>query len=286
MKVWSKGVVSDSAVPTTSINYTMHYSQPCVWEGIRSYTQIDGSMKIFKLEEHINRLYDSAKIIGFEIPYSKEDIIKACLDLQSASGNVALYFRPIVYSTNEAESAKTQLHEINVDIYCFPLETLHKKDGIKVVISSFKRGYPQYQMQAKTPTNYNMLTLTKHETEASKADDVLLTDNEGYITEASVANIWVVKNGVAYTPPNDGSILPGITRQTVFEILNKAGIEAKEKKITRADLYIADEVFLCGTYAEIVKVNEIDSRKINNPSNISVVDRVKCDYAAKVRLNS
>lgn len=274
MKVWSKGIIRDEPVPINSLNYGLHYASPCIWEGIRAYSQADGSTKIFKLKHHIDRLFDSAKIVGITIPAERDVLMKACIDLVDACGGGELYIRPVVYSDLQAESAKPQAQSLAVDIYCFPIKPLHsEKKGVKVAISTFKRGYPQFQMQAKTAGNYSVLQNAKHELIQSGVDDILLTDNEGYITEATVANIWVLKNGFAMTPPNDGSILPGITRQTVAEIISENNhdnymtqrnqIQIKEKRITRADLYTADCVILCGTYAEIVNVIEIDGRTIS-----------------------
>jgi branched-chain amino acid aminotransferase len=274
MKVWNSGIIQDSAVETNSLNYTMHYASPCAWEGIRAYKQADGETKIFRLKQHVDRLFDSAKIMNFEIPHTKEEVMKACLNVSIAAGGGDLYLRPIAYSVNAAENAKPQLQGIKLDIYCFPIVPLHsEKPGIRMCISSFRRGYPQYQMQAKSAANYNFLQTVKHEMDAGKYDDVFLTDNDGYITEATVANVWVFKNGVAMTPPNDGSILPGVTRQTVSEIIAKYNADMAlqpqnqifitEKKITRADLYTADCIILCGTYAEIVNVAEVDGRKIS-----------------------
>lgn len=266
MKVWASGIIQDSAVETTSLNYTMHYASPCAWEGIRSYLQQNGKTEIFQLDVHINRLFDSARIMNFTIPHTKDEVKKACVDLVEACGGGDLYLRPIAYSINAAEKAKPQLQGIKLDIYAFTVPALHsEKKGIKMCISSFRRGYPQFQMQAKSASNYHFLQSIKHELEAGTYDDAFLTDNEGYITEATVANVWIYKNGIAMTPPNDGSILPGVTRKAVSDIIHKSGhpIVIMEKKITRADIYTADCIILCGTYAEIVSVVEVDGRKFS-----------------------
>jgi branched-chain amino acid aminotransferase len=291
MKVWSKGIIRDEPVPINSLNYGLHYASPCIWEGIRAYTQADGTTRIFKLDQHIDRLFDSAKIIGIDIPSTKAELRQACLDVVAACGGGELYLRPVVYSDLLAESAKPQTQSMAVDIYCFPIKPLHSdKKGVKVAISTFKRGYPQFQMQAKTAGNYSILQNAKHELVNAGMDDVLLTDNDGYITEATVANIWVFKNGVAMTPPNDGSILPGITRRTVSDMIRNYNmknymmgkeIHITEKRITRADLYTADCVILCGTYAEIVNVSEIDGRKISEDHWF--FEMLKSEYGKTVR---
>lgn len=256
---------------------------------MRSYRQSDGSYRIWELDSHITRLFDSAKIVGFEIPYSKKELVEACKLLQEANGEVELYFRPVAYAANAAESAKPQKLKISVDIYAFPLKALHQKEeGIDCIISSHRRGYPDYQMQAKTASNYSFLQLVKPELDKSGADEALLMDRNGHIVEATVANLFVVRNKFVITPPNDGSILPGITRQCVARIIDDYNIEnfAKpipliEKPVTRADLYTADCVFLCGTYAEVIKVAEIDGRKIDG--NDDIFQYIKKEYAKMVR---
>lgn len=290
MKMWTNGTLIEGRKTIDSLNFVMHYGSPCVWEGIRSYKQVDGSTSIFMLEEHIDRLFDSAKIVDIEIPYSKEQLIRACNLVVKQNGNEELYLRPVAYAKNDAESAKPQDMEIVVDIYAFPLKPLHDKP-VKCIISSYIRGYPQYQMQAKTTENYTFLQKVKPELKATGADEALLTDSRGYIVEATVANLFVVKGDVVMTPPNDGSILPGITRRCLGTILTSPSIMmpyAKspillEKPITRADLYTADCVILCGTYAEVVRVAEIDGRTIGNPSTWKYYEILSEEYRKWVR---
>lgn len=291
MKVWSDGRIIKGPRPIDSLNFSLHYSSPCVWEGIRSYKQKDGSTKVFKLEAHISRLLDSAKIIGFDVPYNKGELIEACKAVVEANGGGDLYLRPVVFSLQHAENAKPQEMTIAVDIYAFPIKPLHvDKPAIKCIISSFRRGYPQFQMQAKTAANYGILEGVKAELKASGADEALIVDNLGYITEATVANLWIFKGNVAFTPPNNGSILPGITRATVSEILSDPSImfvkhkkptHIVEKQLTKADIYTADCAILCGTYAEIVKIGSVDGRQLNN--NDEYYRILKDEYANLVR---
>jgi branched-chain amino acid aminotransferase len=292
-KTWSNGKLIKGTKAIDSINYSLHYASPAIWEGIRAYKQVDGTSKIFRLQEHAQRLLDSAKIIGFEIPYSLNDLMEACKAVVEANGGGDLYLRPIVYAAHDAESAKPQDVKINVDIYAFPIEPLHsEKKGIKCVISAHKRGYPQYQMQAKTASNYAHLQLVKPEIKAAQVDDVFILDNEGYIVEATVANIWVFKDNVAMTPPNNGSILPGITRRCVAGILQdphkmvtkyKMPTVVMEKRLTRADLYTADCIIICGTYAEIVNVIELDGRTIGSSETQTYFKILKAEYSKLVR---
>ncbi|MBI5045759.1 MAG: aminotransferase class IV [Candidatus Niyogibacteria bacterium] len=295
MKTWSNGKIINGRKNIDSLNFSLHYANPVIWEGIRTYRQSANrrTTKIWKLEEHINRLFDSAKIINTEIPYNKKDLVAACQAVTKANGNGDFYLRPIVYSSQDAESAKAKQSKISVDIYCFPIPALYKpkNEGIKVKISNIIRSYPQFQMQAKTSANYSMLHPIKNELAAGGIDDLLVTDNQGYIVEATVANIWVFKGDLAMTPPNNGSILPGITRQCVMNILKDAALMKKyglspyviEKNITKADLYTADCVVLCGTYAEIVNVAEIDGRQIGDQQTRSYYKILHEEYGRMVR---
>lgn len=295
MKTWSNGKIVDNKVPIDSFNYSLHYGGPCVWEGIKSYIQEDGTCKIWKLKEHVHRLKSSAKILGFEIPFTESQIEQACRDVVEANGNRDLYLRPIAYNSADADGIHSSKENIQLDIYCLPVPTLHSNNGdkgIKVGISCIQRGYPQFQMQAKTPGNYCMLPQIRNQMKALGVDDMLLVDNYGYVVEASVANIMVITGDAITTPPNNGSILPGITRQVIAEIINnKALMITKykklpilvEKQITKADIYNADCIILCGTYAEIVLVSEVDQRVIGNDSDHFYFKVLKSEYASLTR---
>jgi branched-chain amino acid aminotransferase len=293
MKTWASGKIISGHNVVSTFNFTLHYATPCVWEGIRSYKQADGTTKIWALKEHIDRFIDSAKIIGFEIPNTKEELIKACSDLVDINGGGDLYLRPIAYAKGDAEAILSKAdRKIAVDIYCCPIPEPHgKKEGIKVIISAHRRGYPDYQMQAKTSANYVFLERCKAEIERTGADDALLTDNQGYIVEAQVANLFVFRGDVVFTPPNTGSILPGITRECVARTLMRPELFLQtgrlpmlvEKNITRSDVYTADCIILVGTYAEIVNVLEVDGRKIGNADSHFYYKMIKGAYSQLVR---
>ena len=292
MKSWSNGKIIEGKHSIDSFNYSFHYANPCAWEGIRSYKQDDGSTKIFKLEEHIDRLFDSAKIIGFTIPYSKSEVMEGCRAIVEANGGGDQYLRPIAFHEGDAEGILVPTNNISLDIYIRSVPNLHQKakDGIKMKISNYVRGYPQFNMQAKTPANYQFVQFAK--SELNKCDDIFLLDNQGYVVEATVANFYVFKGDVAFTPPNKGSILPGITRKVLGEILlDKSLMFTKykrvplviEKDITKADLYTADAVILCGTYAEVVNVKEIDGRIIGSADTHDYFHILRNEYINQTR---
>lgn len=293
MYSWNNGTIASSPTVLSSLNYSMHYANPVVWEGIRSYKQEDGSTKVFRLKDHIQRMLNSAKIMGFKIPFTLNQLVDACNALVAKNGGGDLYLRPIAYATGLAESAKPQKLSIAVDIYCFPIPPLHEgKPGAKCIVSTYKRGYPQFQMQAKTAANYGFLQLLKPEIDAAKVDDALLTDNNGYVVESTVSNFFIFKGDVALTPPNDGSILQGITRDTVGKILTDPTIMFQkhnknptlvEKHITRADIYTADCMILTGTYSEVVRVLEVDGREIGTDQTQEYFKMLKFEYSNIVR---
>jgi len=296
MMHWSNGKLSPGKKSIDSMNYSLHYASPTIWEGIRAYQCSDGSTKILKLKEHMLRLLDSAKIMGIKLPYDLNQLMDAANAVVTANGGGDLYLRPIAYSLGDGRKAKPQDSEIGVDIYAFPVPPLHSdKKGIKCIISSHRRGYPQFQMQAKTAANYASLQLVKSELDATGADDALLMDNNGHIVEATVTNIFVIKGDYIMTPPNDGSILQGITRATLAELItdptlmfvkHKKRPMVVEKKITRADLYTADCVMLVGTYAEVVNVLEIDGRTIGSAETHNYFRILKAEYENLTRMPS
>ncbi len=293
--MWSNGSIVETTNNVSSLNFVMHYGSPAAWEGIRAYAQSERQNKllgreatsIFKLKDHIDRLFHSAKIVNLESPFTKTEVEEACIALVQANGAGDLYLRPILYSNQDAESVRATDEKPSLDIYAFPVKDLHarKNKGISVSISSYSRGYPQFQMQAKTPGNYVLSQAVKSEMAASGMDDVLFLDNLGYVTEATVGNIFIVKGKVITTPPDNGSILPGITRDVIMRIHRCEGVSngSIEKPLTRADVYTADEMFMTGTYAEVVPIVRVDGRLIGNGEPGPVTKGLAAQYEERVR---
>lgn len=280
-RVWADGSISAQKTPIDSFNFVMHYGAPAVWEGIRSYLKEDNTTQIWLLRQHIVRLFNSAKILNIEIPYTIEQLVEACQEVVEAAGGGDLYLRPIAYATQDAESVRAQTTRIAVDIYAFPIKPPNKEAGITARISSTPRGYPNYHMQAKTTANYAVLHNCKHEFEG--VDELLFCDNDGYVVEASVANIFIVKHGVVFTPPQTGSILSGLTRQWIAQLLQDKGYQVIERRLTRPDLYTADEVFISGTYVEVASIIQLDGRKIGigEPDKVSRLIRFEMAKATR-----
>jgi len=280
-RVWADGSISSHKTPIDSFNFVMHYGAPAVWEGIRSYLKEDGTTQIWLLKQHIIRLFNSAKILNIEIPYTVEQVIEACQEVVEAAGGGDLYLRPIAYATQDAESVRAQTNRIALDIYAFPIKPVNKENGITARISATPRGYPNYQMQAKTTANYAVLHNCKHEFEG--VDEVLFCDNDGYVVEASVANIFVVKQGVVFTPPQTGSILSGLTRQWFAQLLQEKGYQVIERRLTKPDIYTADEIFISGTYVETAPIIKVDGRIIGSGEPGKVARLVRYEITKATR---
>jgi branched-chain amino acid aminotransferase len=247
------------------LTHTLHYGFG-VFEGIRFYKQENGGSAIFRLREHIERLLNSAKIIGLPTDLTEEHIINAIIETIKANGLEEGYIRPIIFLGDGAMGLNFTDNPVRFSVAVWEwgayLGDEGLKNGIKAKISSFVRHHVNASMtKAKVCGNYVNSILAKKEAVKNGYDEAIILDTDGYVSEASGENIFIVKNGVIKTPPLT-SILPGITRDSVMEISRDCGIPVLEQRFTRDELYIADEVFLTGTAAEITPVRSVDDRII------------------------
>ena len=247
------------------LTHTLHYGFG-VFEGIRFYKQETGGSAIFRLREHIERLLNSAKIIGLPTDLTEEHIINAIIETIKANGLEEGYIRPIIFLGDGAMGLNFTDNPVRFSVAVWEwgayLGDEGLKNGIKAKISSFVRHHVNASMtKAKVCGNYVNSILAKKEAVKNGYDEAIILDTDGYVSEASGENIFIVKNGVLKTPPLT-SILPGITRDSVMEISRDCGIPVVEQRFTRDELYIADEVFLTGTAAEITPVRSVDDRII------------------------
>ncbi|MBI3301988.1 MAG: branched-chain amino acid transaminase [Deltaproteobacteria bacterium] len=248
------------------LTHTLHYGVG-VFEGIRCYACEDGRSAIFRLPEHNERLFDSAHILGLRIPFSPEEIIKACIDTVQVNRLKECYLRPIVFVGEGDRGLHAKSNPIHVAIAAWPwgayLGEEGLKYGIRVKTSSFQRFNVNTLMtKAKAVGTYLNAILAGKEVWDLGYDEALLLDTDGYIAEGPGENIFVVRKGIVKTPPLSSSILPGITRDTVIILLRDGGYQVLEERITRDEVYIADEVFFTGTAAEVTPIREVDDRKI------------------------
>ncbi len=272
-KIWMDGNLVDwKDAKIHVLTHALHYGSG-VFEGIRCYNTSLGPA-IFRLNEHINRLYNSAKIYFMEIPFSKKEISDAIKNLIRANKLKECYIRPIAFRGYGEMGLNPLNSKVNVSIAVWPWGTYLGEDGLKngirVKISSYQRISPNMiPPSAKSTGNYINSILAKVESLKPGYDEAIMLDNRGFVSEGPGENVFLVKNGKLYTPPKHASILPGITRASVIKIAKDSGYNVAETDLTRGDLYKADEVFFTGTAAELTPIREIDEIEIGKPGPIT-----------------
>ena len=248
------------------LTHTLHYGLG-VFEGIRCYECVDGKSAIVKLEEHVKRLFESAKINMMDIPFTQEEIVEACAETVRVNNLKSAYIRPLAFIGDGEMGLHAVNNPIRVAIAAWSWGTYLGDDGVKngirAKISSFTRmPVNSIMTKAKTCGNYVNSIWAKREALKAGYEEAMMLDAQGNLVEATGENIFVVKNGVVRTPSIGGSILEGITRDCIITLLKEMGHTVSEEPLTRDMAYIADEIFLCGTAAEITPIRELDDRTI------------------------
>jgi len=264
--IWLDGqFVAWDAARVHVLTHTLHYGLG-VFEGIRCYQTADGRSAVFRLGDHLRRLYDSAHINLMKVPYECARLEQACLETLRRNHLPAGYLRPLVFIGDGEMGLNPGGNAIRVAIIAWAwgkyLGEEGVERGIRAKISTFSRHFVNAKMtKGKTCGDYVNSILAKREALLDGYDEAILLDTQGLVSEASGENIFVVRDGVIATPTLQ-SVLGGITRATVIELARDKGIPVEERAITRDELYVADEVFLTGTAAEITPIREIDRRAI------------------------
>jgi branched-chain amino acid aminotransferase len=254
------------------LTHALHYGSG-VFEGIRCYNTVEGPA-VFRLKEHIQRLYNSAKIYFMEIPYTPGEIREATKEVIRANGLKECYIRPIAFRGYGEMGLNPLNSEVNVSIAVWPWGTYlgeeGLRNGIRVKISSYQRIAPNIiPPTAKSTGNYINSILAKVESLKAGYDEAIMLDYRGFVSEGPGENIFVVKDSVIYTPPEHASILPGITRDSVITMAGDMGYEVVKTDLTRGFLCTADEVFFTGTAAELTPIREVDGIQIGKPGNVT-----------------
>ncbi|MES0327601.1 MAG: branched-chain amino acid transaminase [Gammaproteobacteria bacterium] len=262
------------------LTHTLHYGMG-VFEGVRAY-QTDKGAAIFRLEEHTRRLFDSAHIMQMKMPFDKATISEAQRQAVSQNNLETAYIRPMCFYGSEGMGLRADNLKVHVIVAAWQWgaylgkEALEK--GIRIRTSSFTRHHVNISMcKAKANGHYINSMLALQEALSCGYDEAMLLDAEGYVAEGSGENIFVVRDGVIYTPDLT-SALNGITRSTLFELASSQGIEIREKRITRDEVYIADEVFFTGTAAEVTPVREVDDRVIGDGGRGPITEKLQTMY--------
>lgn len=264
-KIWMDGkFVNWDDAKVHVLTHTLHYGLG-IFEGIRCYETGKGSA-IFRLDEHVDRLFNSAHIFLMEIPYSRKDIKDAIIETIKVNRIKSCYIRPLVYIGYGAMGLYPKENPINVSIAVWSWGTYLGDEGlekgIRIRTSSFIRNHVNANMtRGKVCGYYVNSQLAKKEAISGGYDEALLLDTEGYVSEGSGENVFIVRNGVLKTTPLT-SILEGITRNSILQIAEDEGVNIKEERFTRDELYISDEAFFTGTAAEVTPIREVDGRMI------------------------
>ena len=268
------------------LSHTLHYGLGA-FEGIRSYRQHDGAGGIFKLDQHLKRLIDSAKMCRMKMPFDLETLRQACLDTLKANEFDEAYIRPIVFLGHGAMGLGTRHNPVRVGIATWKwgayLGDEGIRNGIRVGTSSYTRHHVNANLQrAKIIGHYVNSILARYEANDNGYDEAIMLDNNGYVAEGTGENLFVIKDGLVKTPPVV-NILAGITRQTSLDILKHEGIECVEMPFGRDAMYVADEVFMTGTAAEITPVRECDRLPIGDGKPGTITKLVQDIYSRGVR---
>jgi branched-chain amino acid aminotransferase len=265
-KIWLDGdLVRWEDAKVHVLSHALHYGTG-YFEGIRCYALADGRSAIFRLAEHMRRLADSGKILGFPLPYTEAQLSQATLEVIRANQLKECYIRPLAFVGLGELGLYAPKNPVNVCIAVWPwgayLGDEGIRNGIRAKVSSYTRHHVNVMMtKSKSTGNYINSVLAKHEVKKAGYDEAIMLDAEGYVSEASGENIFMVRDGKIKTTPLT-SILPGITRDSIITLARDKGYTVLEERFTRDELYTADEAFFTGTAAELTPIREVDDREI------------------------
>ena len=285
-KIWMDGQMVDwRDAKVHVLTHTLHYG--CgVFEGVRAYDTVAGPA-IFRLQEHTDRLFNSAKILRMKMPFSKDELNAAQLAVVKANGLKSGYLRPLVWLGSEKMGVSPKGAAVHIMVAAWSWGAYLGEDGMKrgirVKTSSYTRHHVNITMtQAKAVSNYSNSILANLEATDNGYDEALLLDSAGFVSEGAGENIFVIKDGVIYTPDLSAGALNGITRNTIFHIAADLGLTIKEKRITRDEIYIADEAFFTGTAAEVTPIRELDGIEIGIGSRGPITEKIQTAFFAIV----
>jgi branched-chain amino acid aminotransferase len=279
--IWYDGKLVPWRDATTHVlTHTLHYGMG-VFEGVRAYKAEQGTA-IFRLQEHTDRLFNSAHILGMKMPYDKATIYEAQRTVVRENGLESGYLRPMAFFGSEAMGISAKNLSVHVIVAAWSWGTYLGQEalerGIRVKTSSFSRHHANVTMcKAKANGNYMNSILAHKEAEMDGYDEALLLDVDGYVSEGSGENIFIVREGKLYTP-DPSSALVGLTRDTIIQLAEESGLQVVEKRITRDEVYIADEAFFTGTAAEVTPIRELDNRTIGTGARGPITAKLQAMY--------
>ncbi|WP_111498271.1 MULTISPECIES: branched-chain amino acid transaminase [Marinobacter] len=267
------------------LTHTLHYGLGC-FEGVRAYSTDQGPA-IFRLQEHTDRLFRSAHILNMKLPFTKEQVNEAQRQAVRENGLDEAYIRPMVFLGSEGMGLRADNLKVHLMVAAWSWPSYMAPEarelGIKVRTSSYTRHHVNITMcKAKANGNYINSMLALNEAVASGCEEALLLDNEGYVAEGSGENIFILRDGVLHTPELT-SCLEGITRQTILDFCQELDVPVRERRITRDEVYIADEAFFTGTAAEVLPIRELDGRTIGAGKRGPLTEKLQSMYFDAVK---
>ena len=278
-KIWMDGQMVDwRDAKIHVLSHTLHYG--CgVFEGVRAYNTANGTA-IFRLQEHTERLFNSARILRMKIPFTQEQLNEAQKAVVRENQLESCYLRPLVWIGDKKLGVSPKGNTIHAMVAAWAwgayLGEEGMKRGIRVRTSSYTRHHVNITMtQAKAVSNYTNSILANMEATDDGYDEALLLDSSGFVSEGAGENIFIIKKGVVYTPDLSAGALNGITRDTVLAICKDLGLELVQKRITRDEVYIADEAFFSGTAAEVTPIRELDRLEIGSGSRGPITEKIQ-----------
>jgi branched-chain amino acid aminotransferase len=279
-KIWMDGKLIEWRDATIHVlSHTLHYG--CgAFEGVRAYVMPDGSTAIFRLQEHTQRLLNSAKILRMKVPFDLDALSQAHIDVVAANQLPSCYIRPLVWIGSEKLGISPKGNTVHAMVAAWAWGAYLGEDGLKrgirVKTSSYTRHHVNVTMtQAKAVSNYTNSILANMEATDDGYDEALLLDTTGFVSEGAGENLFVIKDGVIYTPDLSAGALNGITRNTIFHICQDLGIHIVQKRITRDEIYICDEAFFTGTAAEVTPIRELDRLAIGSGSRGPMTETIQ-----------
>ncbi|WP_227430622.1 branched-chain amino acid transaminase [Psychrobacter sp. I-STPA6b] len=282
-KLWFNGeMIEQPDAYVHVLTHSLHYGM-AVFEGVRAYQTDDGRTAIFRLNEHTERLLGSAKIFQLKVPFDQAALEQAQKDVVKQNGLAEAYIRPLIWVGAESLGLSSRNNSINAMVAAWKwgayLGEEGIKNGIRVKTSSYTHHLPNVTMcKAKASSNYPVSIMANQEVTRQGYDEAILMDPQGYVCQGSGENLFLVKRGELHTPDLAGGALDGITRRTIIEFANDLGIKVVERRITRDEFYLADEIFMTGTAAEVTPIREYDDRVIGNGGRGELTEQLQSLY--------
>ena len=282
-KLWMNGtMIEQPDAKVHVLTHSLHYGM-AVFEGVRAYQTADNRTAIFRLKEHTERLLGSAKIFQMDVPFDAATLEQAHKDVVKQNNLAEAYIRPLIWVGSEKLGLSSRDNSINAMVAAWHwgayLGEEGIKNGIRVKTSSYTHHMPNVTMcKAKASSNYPVSIMANQEVTRNGYDEAILMDPQGFVCQGAGENLFLVKNGELHTPDLSGGALDGITRRTILQFAADLGIKVVERRITRDEFYLADEIFMTGTAAEVTPIREYDDRTIGNGGRGPLTEKLQTLY--------